>query len=426
VPVAVIHLPSPVRLAGAHRWLTLAIVVVIALAPLHSLPGLSPDVLRLAKQAMTLIVVAVWLAQRSSGALTRGKNNPVVAPLAAYVALLLISAVFSVDRSRAVQTAAADTVLLLLFLAIVDVSSYPQDRKILLAATMATLTLGAGATMILRTASVGPGTISQLALFSLPLPIAFAVVTAATRTAHPQLWIVSGLVAALFVVLFLHRGTLISVSVVTLVVAVQRWGIRPLLWVGAAVAAAVTAFLDPIASYLRFGAGLTGRPELWLAALGVFRDHPLVGTGPGTFPEVYQSYQPSLMTLPVIARPVGRLPHAHDIFLNALAELGVAGPLVVALLLGVLIWIAYQGWRVLPPKHPHKGLALGLLAAVLGTILQEVTESGTIFRDGSENIFFWTLAGIAVSLWQEATGVHVPGVQRKFSAASDHRLTSQT
>jgi O-antigen ligase len=418
----VTHLPLHVPLAGAQRWLTLAIVVVIALAPLHSLPGLSPDDVRLAKQALTLIVVAVWLAQRSSGALTSARNNPVVAPLAAYVALVLVSAVFSVDRSRAVQTAAADTALLLLFLAIVDVSSHPQDRKILLIATMATLALGAGATMVLRTANVGPDTISQLALFSLPMPIALAVLTARTQSAHPQLWLVLGLIAALFVVLFLHRGTLLSVSAATLLVAVQRWGVRPLVWVGAAVAAAVTAFLEPIASYLRFGAGLTGRPELWLAALGVFRDHPLVGTGPGTFPEVYQSYQPSLMTLPVLARPMGTLPHAHDIFLNALVELGVFGPLVVTLLLGVLIWIAYQGWRVLPPKHPHKGLALGLLAAILGMVLQELTESGTIFRDGSENIFFWTLAGIAVSLWQErAIGVRVPSVRREFSSASDGR-----
>jgi hypothetical protein len=61
------------------------------------------------------------------------------------------------------------------------------------------------------------------------------------------------------------------------------------------------------------------RAELWTAALRDFSDHPLAGSGAGT----YESYW--LMTRPL---PVG-VRDAHSLYLEALAELGIVGLLVL-------------------------------------------------------------------------------------------------
>src|SRR3989304_5447537 len=75
------------------------------------------------------------------------------------------------------------------------------------------------------------------------------------------------------------------------------------------------------------------RIAIWRAALQIFRDHPVVGTGLGTFTMVYPRYR-----LPEDREPVPSRPFAHNIFLNIAAEGGVLGVLSFASVIALALW----------------------------------------------------------------------------------------
>jgi len=72
---------------------------------------------------------------------------------------------------------------------------------------------------------------------------------------------------------------------------------------------------------------LTHRTLIWVAGLSVFRDHPFLGVGPGTY---------GLNILRMVDIPLV----AHNTFLSVLVELGVGGALLLVGLLGCLFYCA--------------------------------------------------------------------------------------
>jgi O-antigen ligase len=89
----------------------------------------------------------------------------------------------------------------------------------------------------------------------------------------------------------------------------------------------------------------------WQAATYMANAHPWIGVGLGNYEAVYPAYR-----IPSWPHPLG---HAHNDYLNTLAETGIIG------LIGYLLsWaaIVYWTWRALQQPDPIlRGLALGLL-----------------------------------------------------------------
>jgi len=59
------------------------------------------------------------------------------------------------------------------------------------------------------------------------------------------------------------------------------------------------------------------RPVVWANTLSIFSNHPLFGTGLGTFASIYPAYEDS--------KEFARYSHAHNDYLEYLAELGIFG-----------------------------------------------------------------------------------------------------
>jgi O-antigen ligase len=379
----------------------LAIAIVLLLAPFHELPWLHADQLRLGKQLLTFAIIGIWLLRRGAGGHWRLARNPLLYAIIPYAALLVISSLLSGALVDSLQVAGADLALLALFLCVSDVATEAPTRRLLLIAALGSLTLGSLLVLVhaASTSAPSPGVVASFSMLSLPIPLTFAMLTQPGETRR-WIWLVPLVVMTAAVLFSEHRGTVLAIGVACAGIALFRWRWRFVPFAAAGLAAAALLFGPLLEGYFRTTAGLTGRPTLWAAALRIFADYPLSGTGPGSFTRVYQAYQPSLLELPLQSRPIGALPHAHNIFLNALAELGVFGPVCVALLLGSGLWIAYRVWREQHPARPEAGLALGLLATIAAVCLQELTESGTIFRMGTQNVFFWVFLGLVVGLWR--------------------------
>jgi len=125
-----------------------------------------------------------------------------------------------------------------------------------------------------------------------------------------------------------------------------------------------------------------GRYDFWKVALDAFGEAPLAGHGAGTY--VFSWTQ---------LRSIGLAVHdAHSLYLEAFAELGVLGGLLVLGLVGTALWVAFAAWRAAP--HPQREQHAVLLAAMLA------------FAVGAAFDWFWEIAGLG-AIFFLAAGVMV-------------------
>ncbi|WP_108796724.1 O-antigen ligase family protein, partial [Xanthomonas fragariae] len=166
-------------------------------------------------------------------------------------------------------------------------------------------------------------------------------------------WAWAGAAAAVGVVLVLagSRASWITYGVIVLLSGWQLLGSRRLLAaavVGALLAGGVVAVAPQAReriqrTMLAFRNGeqgvdqaLSGRAQIWGAALCMIREHPLNGVGARGFRQAYPACNPAPEQAP--AWGDGPAFHAHQIVLEILAETGV---------IGLLLWLAgaAQAWR---------------------------------------------------------------------------------
>ncbi len=109
----------------------------------------------------------------------------------------------------------------------------------------------------------------------------------------------------------------------------------------------------------------SNRPLVWANTMEITRDFPLFGSGLGTFNAVYPAYE--------IRSHSGHYTHAHNDYLEYLAELGIMG--MVCLLGGILflLYTTFRVWR--DRRHPEvKGLVMGGVVAVICMLIHSIAD----------------------------------------------------
>src|SRR5215204_6415735 len=103
----------------------------------------------------------------------------------------------------------------------------------------------------------------------------------------------------------------------------------------------------------------TGRAHFWRGTLGIIRDHPVLGTGLGSFGSVYPRYDTGNGTY--------RLEQAHNDYLQILSDAGVVGAALGLLFVGLLFWTALR--RMHSHDRFRRGVALGALGGCAGVLV---------------------------------------------------------
>jgi tetratricopeptide (TPR) repeat protein/O-antigen ligase len=112
------------------------------------------------------------------------------------------------------------------------------------------------------------------------------------------------------------------------------------------------------------------RQDLWRSALAMLQDHPVTGVGAGAFGYAVREYRN-----PFLARD--QIATAHNLYLNAGAEMGIPGLLAGGLLLLAMSMVWWQRWKRSPPGSPSWWQVLGVGAALAGLAAQMMVETFT-------------------------------------------------
>mgnify|MGYP000100095229 CR=1 FL=1 len=212
------------------------------------------------------------------------------------------------------------------------------------------------------------------------IPLAVAVVFE-SRLSRPLRWLaLTALALALpALVLSYARGAIIG-----LVAGAVIWlaVLRPRLAIAVVVTTAIAAVVFAPASLKeRFDPGASGsdvtlRSDIWSSALAIYAERPILGTGLDNFPVAYQELpsttanaaQRRLLHNDLLLVP----PHPQSIYLQALAEEGIIGLLVLLGFAGVVIVVLYRSSRTRDPVGRAIGASTGV--AFVGLLVHGFLE----------------------------------------------------
>lgn len=146
----------------------------------------------------------------------------------------------------------------------------------------------------------------------------------------------------------------------------------------------------------------------WQAGWRMFEDNPLLGVGAGNFNVRYPDY---------FVRPQFRISrgHAHNIYIQMLAELGVLGLVAYLTLVGSFILLALRV-AIGAPQGFARMLALGSLGTLVSVSTHNIFDDLQVLNLGVQLSAVWCLTIAAHRLWRSGEATRdLPGVE--YSAA---------
>ncbi len=155
-----------------------------------------------------------------------------------------------------------------------------------------------------------------------------------------------------------------------------------------------------VTAQLSDSGGMTHRLGFYRNTLKLIEDHPWDGIGPGAFYSGFQRYYADPAVLNSATELAG-IAHAHNDYLEYLAELGIPGGIVaIALVIG--FW--YTGWRAATKPASIQEALTG--AAFLVGITSIITHAMIDFplSQPVPSIYLWTWAGAISGSWRRQQG----------------------
>jgi O-antigen ligase len=382
-------LPEPLIAIGAV--VGLAIVVATFIQPLVAVPlllfavpfgglargggeaaadGTSTDLAFGAAEVLVALLVTAWLTQGVRHRTLHVRSGPVVSALIAMSALALLSVGYALDPAFALKEALKWLELLLVLLIVADLTRTPRIARVVMGALFAAGAAEAAFGVVQFATGGGPGAFAlEGALrayghFDQPNPFAgylatmlpLAVCMVLCR-ANPTKFRIFALVATGLLVagigLSQSRGAWLGCAVAgfCLLLAWSRHTRRLLVPLGLGgtlllamalaglLPASILDRLSQITEY--FGVfdvrtvevssenwAVVERMAHWQAGWDMFLAHPWLGVGAGNYAAAYPDF--------FIGMWREALGHAHNYYLNMLAELGIVGAAVLLVLLGLV------------------------------------------------------------------------------------------
>lgn len=157
-----------------------------------------------------------------------------------------------------------------------------------------------------------------------------------------------------------------------------------------------TNFADHLKSITNISSDASNleRINRWQSALRMFREHPVLGIGPGTYQFLYAPYQLSKEKT-IISTNAGDRGNAHSEYIGPLTESGVLGMLSF---LAIVVCVIYTALRVYRRSGNRKVRIISLVL-MLGLVTYYVHGTLNNFLDSDKaSVPFWGFTAIIVAL----------------------------
>jgi putative inorganic carbon (HCO3(-)) transporter len=139
---------------------------------------------------------------------------------------------------------------------------------------------------------------------------------------------------------------------------------------------------------------ISSRFDLWRVAFRMIEDHPLVGTGPETFPEEFPAFSRTVLPAAVVRHyEQFRVESPHNEVLAVASGAGI--PAAVAYL-SILVGIIYVLWHA-TRRRSDAAVRLALLA-VMAAVLGHVVTDAFMTSEITGSWLFWILVGAGVGI----------------------------
>lgn len=150
---------------------------------------------------------------------------------------------------------------------------------------------------------------------------------------------------------------------------------------------------------LGFWYRLEFRQEIWKRAVDILQDFPLTGIGFRSFPQVVDQYYP--LFDPINNIYLHTQAHAHNLYLETAAAMGLPGYIAFFALLGA--WGGMIGEVLVITHRNHdllseEMLGYGLAGGVVAHLLYGITDAVSLGEKAG--IVFWGIMGLTAVLWQ--------------------------
>ena len=127
-----------------------------------------------------------------------------------------------------------------------------------------------------------------------------------------------------------------------------------------------------------------GRVIVWSGIINMIQDHPLFGTGPGTFATIFTQYQP-----PGIA---ARYFKAHNDYLQFISEIGIT---LIPIMIWMMVAFYRKGFKKLKnPSRLVKGTSIGAMSGITAILIHSIADFP--LHIPANAILFTILAAIVV------------------------------
>ncbi len=218
--------------------------------------------------------------------------------------------------------------------------------------------------------------------------------------------IVLGLVCALLaLVLFLtqSRTALLALAAAIGLLMLLRWRRGWMIAVlGIAVGMGLLFYIGPQQVWYSLGgetggvATFSGREQIWLRAKLLIADFPLTGVGMGTFGEVIDTFYP------LAPQPV-HVGHAHNLYLQIAADLGLPGLAAWLVCFFTVIWMA---WQLFITKNSFfRALGAAVLCSQVALGVNGLLDAPA--WDSRPALIIWAIWGLTTAAWVLASQAHI-------------------
>jgi O-antigen ligase len=235
-------------------------------------------------------------------------------------------------------------------------------------------------------------------LLALFLPPALALSIRAENWIQRLLAIFTFLMLSVALLLTQSRGAILGAMVAVVIVSgVMSKPLRWLWWAGGllSLGALVIRGKSILQAFMNSGANSKGvhsmaqRIELWSRALYAGMDFPFTGIGLGQFPDTVQLLYPTFqVTL------TADVPHAHNLYLQALAEMGYPGLIVTLAFLLILLFTLIR--RIRRVQNDMTTLSIGLLGSLTVLLVHGIVDVPTY--SPLTAIVIWGMFGLMMAV----------------------------